>query len=405
MNAISIRFGAATLALGGLAVTALNSAPPASAGPSSPVQEGKLGFVVADISYGLSNAKDAAVMCPKGLSLGPRDIFAATPEGQRRKDESDADYTRRLGAGAQTFMTAPNGQNLCMNPEAGKPDPNLHAVSGDVPVFGIDLDGQASRANGSAKPGTCAHDDFRGVNGERGIDNQFFRAIGCTNTLAPGGQANDFGSQMAVGEWGILLSLEDVQDVRNDNDVVVRIYANKDPMETSANHEPLPNATYAFDQDPRYQASTRGRIVNGVLTSDPVDVRFHWVVNNIRLDRALRDARLRMTINADGSMEGIMAGYSPVEEMYDTVFGFRTGRDGSGQLAPVRARQGSASGYAFTARHTCNGVYYAMKQMADGHRDPATGQCTSISTQYRLKAIPAFVVKADTQSVNQDLVK
>ena len=77
--------------------------------------------------------------------------------------------------------------------------------------------------------------------------------------------------------------------------------------------------------------------------------------------------------------------------------------------APVNSApahgQGSASGYAFTARHTCNGVYYALKQMADGHRDPATGQCTSISTQYRLKAIPAFVVKADTQSVNQDLAR
>ena len=96
-------------------------------------------------------------------------------------------------------------------------------------------------------------------NGERGIDNQFFRAVGCTNTFAPGGQANDFGSQMAVGEWGILIALEGVQDMRNDNDIVVHLYANNDPMEVSPNHEPLPNATYAFDQDPRFQSKTRGR--------------------------------------------------------------------------------------------------------------------------------------------------
>jgi len=406
MNAIStIRLSAAALAFGGLAVLAPSLTPQAAPEQSSRIQDGKLGFIVSDISYGLSNAKDAAAMCPKGLSLGPRDLFAATPEGKRRAEESDTDYTKRLAAGGNAFMTAPNGQNLCMNPEAGKPDPSLHAVSGDVPAYGIDLDGQDSRAKGRAASGTCAHDDFRGIDGERGIDNQFFRAVGCTNTLAPGGQANDFGTQMAVGEWGILIALENVQDARNDNDIVVRLYANNDPMEVSANHEPLPNATYAVDPDPRYQATSRGRIVNGVLTSDPVDVRFHWVVNGIHLDRPLQDARLRVTVKADGSMEGILAGYSPVEEIYDTVFGFRTGRDGKGELASLRARQGSSSGYAFTARHTCNGVYYALKQMADGHRDAKTGECTSISTQYRVKAIPAFVVNAKTQSQNQDLVK
>jgi hypothetical protein len=43
--------------------------------------------------------------------------------------------------------------------------------------------------------------------------------------------------------------------------------------------------------------------------------------------------------------------------------------------------------------------------LADGHRDPSTGQCTSISMQYRLKAIPAFVVNTPTQSVNATLDK
>src|SRR5262245_1123969 len=105
MNTIStLRVGA--VALGALAVTALSVA----AG-----QDDRLGFVITDISYALSSSKDATEMCPKGLSLGPRDLFAATPEGKRHEGESDADYTRRLGAGAQAFVTAPNGQNLCMN--------------------------------------------------------------------------------------------------------------------------------------------------------------------------------------------------------------------------------------------------------------------------------------------------
>ena len=41
--------------------------------------------------------------------------------------------------------------------------------------------------------------------------------------------------------------------------------------------------------------------------------------------------------------------------------------------------------------------------MADGHRDPATGRCTTISTQYHLRAVPAFVVEAETRSLNENL--
>ena len=66
-------------------------------------------------------------------------------------------------------------------------------------------------------------------------------------------------------------------------------------------------------------------MVTRVLTTDPVNVRFHWVVNSIHLERPLRDARLRMTFTADGGLEGILAGYTPIEEMYDFQYGFRNG--------------------------------------------------------------------------------
>jgi hypothetical protein len=66
---------------------------------------------------------------------------------------------------------------------------------------------------------------------------------------------------------------------------------------------------------------------------------------------------------------------------------------------------GSANGQARVLDHTCNGAYFELKRLADGHRDPKTGQCTSISTQYRIKVIPAFVVDAATHSVNEVLDK
>jgi hypothetical protein len=61
---------------------------------------------------------------------------------------------------------------------------------------------------------------------------------------------------------------------------------------------------------------------------------------------------------------------------------------------------GTAMGRAGALGHSCHGAYFALREAADGHRDPATGRCTSISTQYRITVAPAFVVEAKTQSIN-----
>jgi hypothetical protein len=128
----------------------------------------------------------------------------------------------------------------------------------------------------------------------------------------PPGLSNGFTIEMHTGSWGILITLGGVDDIRNDESVEVGFFANADPIELSPTREPLANATYAIDQDPRFQARTRGRIVDGVLTTDPVDVRFHKITNGIYVERPLRDARVQMTLSEDGVLEGYLAGYTPV---------------------------------------------------------------------------------------------
>ncbi len=210
---------------------------------------------------------------------------------------------------------------------------------------------------------------------------------------------------MLTGAWGILITLSGVDDLRNDDDVRVGFYANADPIQVSPKREPLSYATYAMDQDPRFRASARGRIEDGVLTTEPTDVRFHHVVNSLRLERPLREARLKATLSEDGTLEGYLAGYTPVEAMYDVQYGYRDGKDGSGDLAPRALRSGSANGAARVLGHTCHGAYYTLHELADGHPDPETGDYTSISTQYRFEAIPAFVVDQSTESTNAELDK
>ena len=387
-------------AITGLALVALAGHPPAAGAQADFVIEGEAGFVVSHIEYALSHDAEETGACPDGMSLNIEEIYRMTPEGMQREGESVQDYTQRLFGEAFRFGTGPNGENLCMNPEAGGPDPHHRsAVVADTPVFGINRDGHISTATSTA-PGSCPHVDLVGMDGERGIDNQFFRAVGCIHAYQPTGSAPGFVVEMLTGAWSILITLSDVDDIRNDDYVEVGMYANADPIQVSAAQEPIEYATYAVDQDPRFQARARGRIVDGVLTTEPVDVRFRKVTNSILLERPLRDAVVQMTVGEDGVLEGYLAGYAGVEELYDSEFGFRNGLEGlerSGEPADSRLISVSAGGKARTLGYTCNGIYHALYEHADGHPDPETGQCTSISVQYRVKAIPAFVVDAPTE--------
>jgi hypothetical protein len=346
------------------------------------VQNRTAGFVVSDIQYVLAPDADKTGACPNGMSLNVEEIFAATPAGKRRKGESDKDYAARLAEGSKQLSTAANGQNLCLNPEAGAPDPHFRTRDvADLGVDGIHLDGKDHANNG------------------------FARVVGCSRSYQSTGLSNSFGTEMLTGAWGILLTLSGVDDIHNDPDVEVGLYANADPTQVSADRKPLAYATYAMDQDPRFRAKTHGRIKNGVLTTDPVNVRFHNVTNSIRTERPLQHARLQMTLSEEGVLTGYLAGYTPVEAMYDYAFGFRNGKNGAGEPSPLPLRFGTANGAARVLGYTCPGVYHALYRYADGDPDPQTARPTSISTQYRISAIPAFVVDVATKSTNAALVE
>ena len=201
----ALRYSAAALGLGGLALLALRAALHAAEGQTNALQNGRFAFVVADINYANSDRPREAAACPNGRSMGYREIFERSSAGQRREGESDGDYSRRAAVGAREIAQV-NGQSLCMHPELGS-DAHYRTMTTTITlvVGGIDLDGQNSTAKGRPAPGTCAHDDFRGLNGERGIDNQWFRVTGCNppSQVAPG--ESGLTIEMLTGSWGILI--------------------------------------------------------------------------------------------------------------------------------------------------------------------------------------------------------
>lgn len=353
------------------------------------VRDGEADFVVSYIEYGLAADAAETGACPDGMSLSLQEIHASTEEGRRREGESDENYMARLRAAAQNLGTAADGRNLCLHPEAGAPDPHFRTVNGSgFPVFGIDLDGRTT------------DEDFPGTDGGTGVDNQWFRVVGCSRSYQSTGQSNTYNIGMLTGSWGILFSLRGVDDIFEDDHVEVSIFANADPIRLSPSREPLAYATYSPQPDPRFRATTTGKIEQGVLTTDPVDARFWSEVNSMYLERPLLDARLRVTLSDAGLVEGYLSGYTPVEAMYDVAYGYRNGIKHTGKLAPLALRSGSANGAAAVLGHTCHGAWHALHELADGHPDPETGVYTSVSTQYRIEALPAFVLEADRSAAD-----
>jgi hypothetical protein len=117
----------------------------------------------------------------------------------------------------------------------------------------------------------------------------------------------------------------------------------------------------------------------------------------------MRDARIQASFGADGALEGYLAGYTPVEAMYDAQFGYRTAYYRNGEPANTFNRVSASVGQRYQYQDTCEGAFYAIHAHADGHPDPQTGRCTTISNQYRIRAVRAFVVDEETRSANEDL--
>lgn len=362
------------------------------------VRDGEAGFVVTAFAYAVGPDANEAT-CPLGMSKNVAEIYGESPDGQRKPGEDDEAYSKRLDAGGQEISNAPDGRNFCMHPQIAPVDRFARTLTSSRALAdGLNLDGKISRSKADAKSGRL---DFTSGDGSKGIDNQFWRAVGCNHSFQSNGLSNGFGSEMYTGAWGILITLSGIDDLKNDDHVQIGIYANADPMQISPAREALGYATYAMDQDESYRAVSTGRIKDGVLTTDPVDIRLRKVTNALYLDRVLKDARVQATLSPDGVLKGYLAGYSPVENIYDLQFGFRNATIDTGELAPLGRRLGTSNGAARVLGHTCQGIWQSLHRLADGHADPKTGAFTSISTQYTFEAIPAFIVDVDTKKANK----
>lgn len=343
------------------------------------------GFAVTWFMPAMYNGEDD---CPKGMQppIDFKDLFT-------RQGRSPAEVKSLIDnpisppfVKALTFR-GKDGANVCEKPTSA-PDPGLVTAEGKH-AFGMDLDGAADDAQ--APPNSCPHKSFVGPNGEKGVDNQLYRVIGCLEGHR-GSRGNDgfvfqyiMERMRAEGMMTYLMEVKGIDDPRNDPEVELSIYLGADPLVQDARGEVQPDSTQRVNPDPRWHNHVRGRIQDGVLHTDTFDLRLQGSTMWMPV-LEFRKAQLRLTLNDDGTAKGVLGGYVSLESLYYD-------RAKSSFLVEV-----------FSSSN-CPGMYYAMKRMADGFPDPKTGECTALSTAYAIEAVRAFVIHPPAEKPAQTAQK
>lgn len=350
-----------------------------SPAPASKKNSTTVGFVVTrfvNAFYSSAMSED----CPEGYVIGTRldDLLAKLPLAERQRLQRRENLQElRAVVGAR----GPQRLNICQHP-ASVPDPGMRTIRGRM-AYGLDLDGDAGAAPTAA---SCGQQDFVSPRGEPGIDHQYYRVLGCTKPLrSKEGEGGELGNLAATYEQlyvesghAILLELAEVDDLVNDEDVAVGIYMSPSGVIKGTDGKALPYASMSVDANPYWQSRTRGRIVDGVLTTDPVDVHFKDFILRPPGLTLYKQARLRLTIDPNtGTAKGLLGAYHDVQQVFANIL-----------APPVEQFNGFA----------CEGLYYALKRFADGLPDPESGECTGISVAYHVEAIPAMVISADAVS-------
>jgi hypothetical protein len=288
--------------------------------------------------------------CPEGLNPGNDEFWWRGLSKAERGRLTENGMVTQIERQGFALVRGPKGENVCQSPEAVT-DPPLLTIEGKV-AYGVNLDGTR---NGEATAKSCAHEKFEGVDGTPAVDNQMYRLLGCTYGWRNYGhiEMNANGQRKTSGLGMILIEVTGVDDPRNDDDVRVTFYRSIDQFVLDSAAEPLPYNTYRIDSVngvPRYGSVVKGKIVNGVLTTEPADVRLPFYGNYTLLDQTIRDLSLRLEIDPSGARaKGMISGYYDLEQLSDYLGGL---------------------GFAATAQYSCPALHEAAYRLADGYPDP-----------------------------------
>ena len=324
---------------------------------------------------------DPGTDCPKGTNPEPNWVQMLINAGYTKEQ---AEWIRNPANPERSAVTGnpkmglrgKNLANVYKDPES-YPDPGMYEVEGTIGE-GIDLDGKAKTG-------------FISPKGEKGIDNQFYRALGCWKTfrapprLSSGGQTvND---PMREGSWTMLVVVHGKgNDPMNDNKVTVGLYTSNDKMVKSGDGKIVEDYTFGIQPNAKYEGVFEAKVKNGRITSTkPTEMMMRDPSPGaVRTGLEILKAQIDFTMNPDGSLKGYLGGYRPWAPVY-------LGWGGFGQVNEVLTWIDLPASW------------YAMKRHADYSPTGPKGEKTHISFALRVDAVPAFVTVPDGSALVSDV--
>jgi hypothetical protein len=262
------------------------------------------------------------------------------------------------------------GIETYVNPWAAD-DPGQPQVTGRI-GDGFNLDGKIKPA------------DFVSPDGEKGIDNNLYRAWGCDAPWRGNGnatldmRAND---KMQEGLYTMVVRISGNQDPLNDSDATVEIGYSPDKIVRDARSGVATDYSYRILKSAQY-TKLKATIRNGVVETEQVEhlhmPRIAWFYDQTG-DANFIKGKIRLKLAPGGlSGTGLIGGYRNWRDLYaEDTFAQDGGQQG------IREHEDHVS------------LYYALRRNADGMFNAKTGKYDGISTAYRIKMTAAYVVDPD----------
>lgn len=331
-----------------LSATLVLSAAATTASAEGTINNRTIGYALTSARWAIHQTADGKSECPEGFNEGPREQFKALFPNGGTVEKTQLAY--------ESMVRYPLDKELKFPYREAKGPTSL----------GLNLDGKVGP------------NDFKSPTGEQGVDNQLFRAIGCTRLFrTPDGTYAHF-TNMWVREFGfnrILMELTDVDSLTNDEHVNVTLYRGRDRLMSDATGvNIMPGGSNRIDTrfGSRFIHQLQGKIQNGVLITEPADVYWPWAVFFRRPGGyEMRGLRLNVKLTPE-SAEGFAGGYADVDAW-------------ASQLR--RAWSTHHSSYGGLSQPS---LYPVLRRLADGYPDEA-GQMTAISSALTISMVQVFI--------------
>ena len=309
-----------------------------------------IGYVLTTFAWAI-HTTEKKTECPEGLNDGPRAQYKQLfPDDGTKRNVVDTVLRR------ESAVWFPNLE----------PEPLKFKEAQSKVAPGLNLDGKTDQ------------NDFESPNGEKGVDNQFYRVFGCISDIRPGGSIyslqNDYLRKYNYSRT--VIELTGVDSMVNDDSVTVTTYRALDLIATDATGTSfLQYGTQRVDEQwgKKFVQRISGKIVDGVLITEAADVTLPYTFNYYpRQHYKIRGAIFKLDLTEERA-RGIIAGYLDIKSWY-------------------RATNGALSTYTQSfGDQSSPSVYRAMHRLADGYPDPATGKNTALSMAQDLQFTRVYI--------------